>query len=386
MNVISNATLRHLIEQPAGAYVSAYLPLEHGAVGTLRNQVALKNLLKQAEARLIALGARETEAAAFLAHSRADLRDNGFWNRAGKGMALFIGAGAPMNIDLPFAPAERVFTGARFMIRPLLPALGNDPRGNLLALSQHNVRLFKLSRERIDEVALKGLPHSVAEAGSADPPRHERGARAVPSAGGQGGATAISYGTVADEKEQIRRFLEQVDDGVVGLLRDDKAPLLLMGVAPLLAIYREITSHPHVMTESILGSPDRMSAAEAHAEAMPVFEAQSGQGAQDAIHQFQNAVQTPRASAHLDDILRAAAQGRVDALMLDESRFAWGQYDPITGDVVARMGYAAHPEHDDEDELMDLAASQTLLHRGTAFALPAKQMPFGLAIAAVYRY
>ena len=42
MNAISNATLRHLIEQPAGAYVSAYLPLEHGAVGTLRNQVALK--------------------------------------------------------------------------------------------------------------------------------------------------------------------------------------------------------------------------------------------------------------------------------------------------------------------------------------------------------
>ncbi|MBK8836908.1 MAG: hypothetical protein IPO29_19475 [Anaerolineae bacterium] len=89
MNPVSNATLRHLIEQPTGAYVSAYLPLEHGAIGTLRNQVALKNLLKQAETRLIALGARENEAAAFLAHSRADLRDNGFWNRAGKGLALF---------------------------------------------------------------------------------------------------------------------------------------------------------------------------------------------------------------------------------------------------------------------------------------------------------
>ena len=130
MNPVSNATLRHLIEQPAGAYVSAYLPLEHGATGTLRNQVALKNLLKQAEARLITLGARESEATAFLAHSRADLRDNGFWNRRGKGLALFIGAGAPMDVDLPFPPAERVFTGARFIIRPLLPALGNDPRGN----------------------------------------------------------------------------------------------------------------------------------------------------------------------------------------------------------------------------------------------------------------
>ena len=145
MNAISNATLRHLIEQPAGAYVSAYLPLEHGAVGTLRNQVALKNLLKQAEARLIALGARETEAAAFLAHSRADLRDNGFWNRSGRGLALFIGAGAPMEVDLPFAPAERVYAGPRFVIRPLLPALGNDPRGNALALSQHSVRLFKVT-------------------------------------------------------------------------------------------------------------------------------------------------------------------------------------------------------------------------------------------------
>ena len=129
-----------------------------------------------------------------------------------------------------------------------------------------------------------------------------------------------------------------------------------------------------------------MTSAEAHAEALAVFEAQSGQGALDAIGQFQNAVQTPRASAHLDDILRAAVQGRVDALLLDESRFAWGQYDPITGDVAARMGYSPHPDHADAEELMDLAASQTLLHRGSAYALPSKQMPFGLAVAAVYRY
>ena len=145
----------------------------------------------------------------------------------------------------------------------------------------------------------------------------------------------------------------------------------------------------HQYVETVVVDDDtygRMTPAEAHAEAMAVFEAQSGQGALDAIGQFQNAVQTPRASAHLDDILRAAVQGRVDALLLDESRFAWGQYDPITGDVAARMGYSPHPDHDDAEELMDLAASQTLLHRGSAYALPSKQMPFGLAIAAVYRY
>lgn len=386
MNPISNATLRRLIEQPAGTYVSLYLPVEVGAPGAQRNQTTAKNLLKRAEERLVTLGAREPEAAAFLETARRDTRESGFWSGRGRGMAAFVGAGLPVYVDLPYAPAEHLMAGPRFSIRPLLPALDDEPRGHVLAISRHDVRLFRVTGDEIEAVPMSGVPRSLEEALPNATLQPVRGMHTVPASVGTGTPMGISHAQVIDEKDRARRFLEQVDDGVTAALKDDRGPLLLMGVDALIALYREVSAHPRILAESVHGNADRMTPAEIHAAAVDAFRAQASQGAQQAIVRFQNAVQTPRASARLEDILRAAAQGRVEALLLDAARFAWGSYDPITGDARSRVSYSSEPAPGDDDELMDLAASQTLLHRGDAFNLPSKQMPFGLAIAAVYRY
>lgn len=386
MNPISNATLRRLIEQPAGTYVSIYLPIEAGAPGAQRNQTTAKNLLKRAEERLVNLGAREAEAAAFLEPARRDTRENGFWAGRGRGLAAFIGAGHPVYVDLPYAPAEQLLAGPRFAIRPLLPALENAPRGHALAISRHDVRLFHVSGDDIEALSLNDTPRSLEEALREDTLKPVRGLHTVPASVGTGAPMGISHAQVIDEKDRARRFLSQVDDGVTAALKDDRGPLLLLGVDALIAIYREVSAHPRILAECVHGNFDRTTPAEIHAAAVDALRIEASRGAQEAITRFQNAVQTPRASAQLDDILRAAAQGRVESLLLDAARFAWGSYDPITGDTRSRVGDSSEPAQADDDELMDLAASQTLLHRGAAFNLPSKQMPFGLAIAAVFRY
>jgi hypothetical protein len=62
----------------------------------------------------------------------------------------------------------------------------------------------------------------------------------------------------------------------------------------------------------------------------------------------------------------------------------WGRFDPAGNAAVLH----ADPELGDED-LLDQAATLTLLNRGTVFAVPPEQVPpvpHGAAMAAVFRY
>ena len=84
-----------------------------------------------------------------------------------------------------------------------------------------------------------------------------------------------------------------------------------------------------------------------------------------------------RFSVHLEPVLQAAAEGRVDRVYIDES--------------AQRVGLFADPKYGagsnwGEEDLLNRAAVETILHGGLAFALPNSGMPDGAAVAAMFRY
>jgi hypothetical protein len=62
-------------------------------------------------------------------------------------------------------------------------------------------------------------------------------------------------------------------------------------------------------------------------------------------------------------------------------RQRWGYFEPETGEVVA--GMTGEPG---VDELLDLAAVQTLRHSGIVHAVAAADVPDSGDIAAIFRY
>jgi len=83
----------------------------------------------------------------------------------------------------------------------------------------------------------------------------------------------------------------------------------------------------------------------------------------------------------LEDVIRAAYQGRIDTLLLAEGEAAPGRYDEDT-DVVATGSEDTHMGGD----LLDAAAVRTLRHGGAVFVLPREELPGDAAAAAVLRY
>jgi hypothetical protein len=124
-----------------------------------------------------------------------------------------------------------------------------------------------------------------------------------------------------------------------------------------------------------------LSPAELHAGAWPLVEPVFEQAKHDAINRYQQLSATERAITDLARIVQSAHHGRVDTLFVPVGVQVWGQADPATGAA------DIHPEHQPGDEdLLDLAAIQTLTNGGDVFVVPPEELPGSEHTAAILRY
>ncbi len=88
-----------------------------------------------------------------------------------------------------------------------------------------------------------------------------------------------------------------------------------------------------------------------------------------------------QASDDVPTVVAAALAGQVETLFVDARRHQWGRWEPASNEV--HLDPERQPRSDD---LLDLAASQTLLHRGHVFASVDDDTPSGAPLAAVFRH
>ena len=88
-----------------------------------------------------------------------------------------------------------------------------------------------------------------------------------------------------------------------------------------------------------------------------------------------------RAASVLEDVVRAAYQGRIGTLLLAEDESAWGRYREESDELAMGEEFAENGE-----DLLDAAAVRTLQQGGDIHVLPADEMPGGNAAVAILRY
>jgi hypothetical protein len=86
-------------------------------------------------------------------------------------------------------------------------------------------------------------------------------------------------------------------------------------------------------------------------------------------------------SKDVNRIVPAAYYGQVDTLFVAAERQQWGRFDADANTVTL------HTEQQPGDEdLLDLAAMHTLLHRGTVIATDTDKVPDHADLAAILRW
>ena len=387
MDIITIENLRELTELPGEMCVSIYLPTTPVGREARQGPILLKNLLKDAEEKLTAGELRASEGRDLLAPAESLMTDDEFWQYQSDGLALFLSAAGIHYYRLPQHFEELVVVSERFHLKPLLPLLTGDGYFFVLALSQNAVRLLQCTRDNFSEVDLQGIPTSMDEALQFDDPERQlQYHTSTSSPGGAGKRSAVFHGHgvgIDDEKPNILRYFRMVNQGLHEVLHNQNAPLVLAGVEYLHPIYKEANEYPHLVEQGIEGSPDRWNAQELHEQAWKIVEplfARSQEEARDRYKQFAGS-ENGKGINDLKKIIRAAIRGQVETLFIVINLQQWGRFDPEANSIQLHK----EPEANDED-LLDLAAVQTILNRGTVYALKAEEMPDASPVAAILRY
>ncbi len=375
MDIFDRSHLQDLLKAQDPPCVSIFLPTHRAGREVQQDPIRLKNLLRQAQRRVEELGFRSS--CDITRKANGLVTDSHFWRHQGDGLALFLSPSEHRHYRLPASFEELVVVADHFHLKPLLPVMSSAEHFYVLGLSQKYVKLFRGGRFSVGEVQLEGVPESLADA-----LRFDDREASLQSHGGRTTAIFHGHGLGKDDpKDDIRRYFRQIDAGLHDILRSDGSPLVLAGVDYLLPIYREITAHPNVVAGGVVGSPERVSIKQLHAEAWKLVAPQFDEERSAAKSQYLSLADTPRGSADVKRVIRAAHQGRVDSLFVAVGEHLWGRWDrqtdAITIDEQSRAG---------DIDLLDAAAAQTWMHGGSVFVVAPGEVPGEGKLAAVLRY
>jgi hypothetical protein len=378
MNELSKDELRLLIEKGKAPCLSIFMPTHKAGAEVQQNAIRLKNLLKEAEDRLVNGGRRAADVEKLLEPVQALVKNNPFWRQQSSGLAIFLCPDFFRYYRLPGNFQPSVTLAERFHVKPLLPLFNTEGRFYVLALSQKDIRLLECSRYSVKETRPEGVPSNIDEVLKYDVFEKQLRTRpAMTGATGQKGSSAwTDYG-----KENILRFLQQVEKGLKPHLKEERAPLVFAGVDYIFAMYREVNTYPHLLETAINGNPDQMSAEDLHALAWPVAEPWFRKEQEEAGVRYRQSIGTGLASNNLEEIVPAAHHGRVGYLFVEVGQEKWGTFNSQTGKAALHAG----AKKGDED-LIDFAAIQTLGGGGKVYAIGREAMPDREPVAALFRY
>lgn len=365
MEILSREDVRSLFEKRNRFCVSLFLPTPREGKEVGVGRIQYKDLLRDTEERLLGAGLTKAGRDELLSAARQLERRSDFWQYQSDGLALFLTHGFFRHYRLPLKLSAFAVVADRFEITPLLPLWASEDRFYLLALSRKQVRVFEGTRYATSELYIDALPRGLPEILETSIDSSERQQH------------TLKAGLPEDELLYFR----QIDEILRRSLRDQQVPLVLAAVEKAISAYRQVNQYATLLADGLPGNPDRLSAEELHAKAVKIVKDYYDQARKIALLQYKERSDATKTSDKLTEILPAAHQGRIFHLFVATGKEKWGKFDP------EQEAVTLHDQAEKGDqELINLAVVETILHGGTVYALDPAEVPNGALTAAVFRY
>lgn len=342
--------------------------------------IRFKNHIREAEEQLHSLHTPAVQVRELLEPLRKLTDDHFFWQYQSSGLAVYRANGDFRTFRLPVSFEDLVVVTDRFQVKPLLRVATGEKQFYVLALSQKHVRLLRCDRFTQSEV---DLPEEAQQAMAAQEDMTEPQLQAH-SAGSGPQSVRLMHGNPAgaetDKLRMLKRF-RRLDHSLREVLAGGTAPIVMASVDYLLPIYREANSYPRLLPEGISGNPEQLRDDELREAGWAVLEPQVRARREEVAREFHDLKPAGRATSDLAQVVRASADGRVNSLLVADGAQVWGRFDSAT----RQLDVHEQAQPGDED-LVDLAAIQTLERSGTVIAVPSEAVPDGSPAAATFRY
>ena len=382
METVTMSNLNDLVSIVGNECVSIFMPTHSTGHEGQQDAIRLKNLVAIAERQLIERGMRSVAAREMMQPVLELPHDAELWRSRKQGLAVFRSVKEFFTYRLAAPLEEAVIVGRRFHIKQLLPALNTNPHFYLLALSRNQVRLLKATWHGFETIQPVDLPTSIEEAlnlqGADRGEQVHSGAR-----GGQRKEGAVFHGQGGHRdtlKDEIAEYFRLIDKSLRSELHATSWPLILAGIEYEMAIFREVSGYKHIADEMVLGGFDYLDDRTLYEKALPLAKRHYEKLKEQAIEKYRELADTSQTSHEIEKIVPAAHAGQIDTLLVDYRAGEFGRFQSDTNSVEFTS------QRDPSLDLVELATAQTILHRGTVYAVTQDELSDCGPLRAVFRY
>lgn len=375
-------SLKSLMEMDSEGLVSIYMPTFRMGKEVNQSRIILKNLLKEAEGKLLEIGKGQRDIDKQLKPAHMLLDETIFWQNQESGLGLFISPQEFKYFKIPMDVKEVVVVSNRYYLKPLIKVLNSDFTFNILTLSQAQIKLYEAGRNRIEEVNVPEIDELVENYIPAKD-LHQEATSPKGAAAGMG-SYMHGYNEMSQtEKNEISKHLRSIDKEVNRVLKESKNNLLIHSVDYIYPMYKEVSVYPNLMDESIKGSPEGLHIKDIHSKALDIYLPRFNLVIEHELDRYKTlrATDSKLANENLDNIVKASVIGNVDRLFIADDIEQWGAFDPENHSVTID-----NKEGSGQRDLLDYAAIMTMANGGKVFVLDKELLPGLKPVGAVLRF
>ncbi len=302
-------TVKHLQTLTSRPSVTLTLPTHRTAPDNHKDPIRLGNLVKEAVHRLeTEFGKRETADVTAQLQELADGIDH---EHNQSGLVLFVSKDYHNAFRVPYRLAERVAIDDNFLTRDIVFAMNRSPLYWVLMLSEKPTRLYLGQREELTETHEHGFPQEYS---------------------GPGAGSSVSSGIGANPSQQkdraLEAFMRDVDASLLNAVQEGPFPVLLVGLPQNLSAFREVTKHADFIMREMPGGHDSLNAHELGELIWPEARAALRERRREIFEQLETAQGQSRTVSDLNEAWQAAIDGRVDVMVVEQSKSYPAQVSP----------------------------------------------------------
>lgn len=354
--------------------LNTQLPGEGSRVDAMLFKTTLQNLAADLQERRV----NQAVIATLLEPAYAFLRMEAF-TTAPAAYAVFIAHNLFKWVALPYPVKEYSLINGAFYVSPLVQLLAPREKFYVLTISKKQARMFEGDQFMVRYVDIPDLPDGIADVVHVEEKDDERQFR---SGTGDGSGYHDVVSGSPDEKETLALYLRDVDNTLwKARLANEHVPLVLAGVDYVVNAFRQLSHYRHIWKESISGNHDHDNMRELHRIAKNIVKSHFDQIVHQALNEFGNRSASGSTSIAISEIIQAAWFARVGVLFVADGEEIWGRFDP------ERNQADVHSTRErNDDNLIDLSISRTLMNGGEVHFLEKEKMPKESKIAAILRF
>ncbi len=384
MESLTKEVLFDLMREREGPCLSLYQNTHRHHPDNTQDPIRFGNLIKQLEDSL------QQQPAALrtkLLQPFYQLRnDNDFWSHTLDGLVVLSAPEEHRILKTHRPVVDFAVVADTWHVKPLFRIFQTAESFQVLCLTREWVRLYEGNRDVLDEVELAdGVPENITDAlGEELTEPYQKVSQYGVGPGGAGSGMRHGHGGRKDEiVKDTERFFRVIDKAILEHhSRPSGLPLVLVSLPEYQGIFRGLTQNPFLYKEGVSLDPGALDIEQLRQNAWRVIEPELQQNVRQWIELFQERITKGLGSEQLEETMKAAADGRIDMLLVDADKHVPGWLDLERRKIVHADDFDDPTVGDVLDDMVELV----LRHGGKTLIIPKSVMPTQSGIAASYRY